>query len=92
MMQIPMDEVLDGMGFDAMGQWHKGAFLDFWRWSFADLRDDEEKSIAAEAITKMLLGMGPATITTEEMQFLRISSTMATQALPAIDPGRGFDA
>lgn len=94
-MQTPIDAVtdavFDGMGFDELGRWHKGSFLDFWRWSFADLQDANEKEVAAELITKMLLGVGPGIMTAQEMQFLRMSS-LAVHDLPRMEPGWGFDA
>lgn len=90
-MQTPIDLVLDGMGFDERGQWHEGPFTDYWRWAFSDLGDDRMKKVAAEMISKMLLGEGPAAMTAEELQILYMASPLATCTLPA-ESGWRYDA
>lgn len=91
-MQIPMDAVLDGMGFDENGSWHNSWLMDFWRWAFSDLRDHEIKSVAADLITKLLLGTAPATMTAQELHLLRMSGMMAASTYSPGEVGLGCDA
>jgi len=91
-MLTPMDAVLDGMGFDERGQWHQGTMLDIWRWSFSDLGDESLKGMAADLLSRMLLGVGPMRPTMHELEMLRRSSLMAMDAWPAGEVPRHFDA
>jgi len=91
-MQTPIDLVFEGMGFDATGEWHEGPFTDYWRWAFSDLGDEGMKKVAAEMISKMWLGAGPAAMTAEELQILYMSTPLGTSMSPATEMGWLYDA
>lgn len=91
-MLIPIDPVLDGMGLDETGLWHKKSWVDFWQWGFSNLRDDSMKNTLAEVIAKVLLNLGPATMTDDELEVFRISSLVAASGWPGIEGSRSYDA
>jgi hypothetical protein len=91
-MQTPIELVLDGMGFDETGKWHNGPFMDYWRWAFSALGDDAMKGVAAEMISKMWLGAGPASMTAEELQILYMGTPLATTATPEAQSPWRYDA
>lgn len=90
-MQIPMDAVVEGMGFDELGRWHKGTFLDFWRWSFSDLRDERTRNTIVELIAKMELGE-PGTMTAEEFELFWMTTAAGAREQSGPDRLWGFDA
>lgn len=90
-MQTPIDQVMNGMGFDETGRWHEGPFADYWRWAFSDLGDEGMKAVAAGMLSKMLLGAGPGALSAEELQILYMSTPLATSASPA-EGGWTYDA
>lgn len=91
-MQTPIEQVLDGMGFDETGKWHDSSFMDYWRWAFSALGDDGMKSVAAEMIAKMWLGAGPGAMTPEELQILYMSTPLATRGPAAVENAWQYDA
>ncbi len=91
-MLTPIDPVLDGAGSEETGQWQKQSWVDFWRWGFSDLRDDGVKDAFAEVIAKVLLDWGPAMMSPDELEILRISSLIATNGCHAAENRRGYDA
>lgn len=91
-MLIPIDPVLDDMGYDETGRWHKKSYVDFWRWGFSDLRDDGMKNTLADVIAKVMLDLGPHTMSDDELEILRISSLVAANGQPGMEHGRGYDA
>jgi hypothetical protein len=90
-MQTPIDQVLGGMGYDETGRWHEGPLTDYWRWAFSALGDAGMKAVAAEMLSKMLLGAGPSSLTAEELQILYMSTPLATSISPA-ESGWSYDA
>lgn len=90
-MRTPIDAVFEGMGFDEMGRWHSGSFMDFWRWAFADLRDDKTRSAIVELMAKIMVGAELFTMTAQELQILHMSSYVEASGRILDDPARSCD-
>lgn len=87
-----VDPVFSGMGFDETGQWHKETWVDFWRWGFSDLRDNNMKETLADVIAKVMLDMGTAAMSDDELEVLRITSLVTANGWPHLENARSFDA
>jgi hypothetical protein len=87
-----VDPVFGGMGFDETGRWHKETWVDFWRWGFSDLRDNNMKDTLADVIAKVMLDMGTAAMSDDELEVLRITSLVTANGWPHLGNARAFDA
>lgn len=91
-MQMPMDAVFDGFGFDEKGEWHRGSLLDVWGWGFSNLADGEVKGSVAGLIVKLLLRVEPETMTAEEVQLLRMNHLFRDPLMRGAEPEFQYDA
>jgi len=87
-----VDPVFDGMGFDETGRWHKETWVDFWRWGFSDLRDNNMKETLADVLAKVMLDMGTAAMSDDELEVFRITTVVAANGWPQLGNARAFDA